>query len=138
MSYNLKLYLRNLRKEKTRILNIISIAITITFALLILFFIQDELSYDKWNKNRKDIYRIETFEKWPAKTFNKATCNPGIGPKLKSEYPEIKSYVRFGKIGDPEVVIEDSEFNEEFFYFADSSVFSIYIFSFDFKLVSKS
>lgn len=126
MSYNLKLYLRNLRKEKTRILNIISIAITITFALLILFFIQDELSYDKWNKNRKDIYRIETFEKWPAKTFNKATCNPGIGPKLKSEYPEIKSYVRFGKIGDPEVVIEDSEFNEEFFYFADSSVFSIF------------
>jgi putative ABC transport system permease protein len=126
MSYILRLYLRNLRKEKTRILNIISLAITITFALLILFLIQDELSYDKWNKNRKDIYRIETFEKWPAKTFNKATCNPGIGPKLKNEFPEIKSYVRFAKIRDPEIVIEDSEFNEESFYFADSSVFSIF------------
>ena len=126
MSFYFKLYLRNLRKERTRILNIVSIAITITFALLILFFIQDELSYDKWNKNRKDIYRIETFETWPAKTFNKATCNPGIGPKLRNEFPEIKSYVRFAKIRDPEVVIEDSEFNDESFYFADSSVFSIF------------
>lgn len=126
MSFKLKLYLRNLRREKTRILNIISIAITIAFVLLILFFIQDELSYDKWNKNRKDIYRIETFEKWPAKTFNRATCKPGIGPLLKNEFPEIKSFVRFVKIKNPRVVIEDSEFNEAFFYYSDSSVFSIF------------
>jgi putative ABC transport system permease protein len=134
MSYQIKLYLRNLRKEKTRILNIISIAITIAFALLILFFIQDELSYDKWNKNRKDIYRIVTFEKWPAKTFNRATCKPGIGPLLENEFPEIKSYVRFVKIRNPRVVIEDSEFNETFFYYSDSSVFSI----FPFELVAGS
>jgi len=134
MSLNLKLYLRNLRKEKTRVLNIISIAITTTFAFLILFFIQDELSHDKWNTHRKDIYRIESFEKWPVKTFNKATCKPDIGPKLKNEFPEIESYVRFSKIRNPIVVIEDNEFNEEFFYYADSTVFSI----FPYKLIAGS
>ncbi len=60
MKKYLLLYYRNLRKERAKILNIISIGLTLTFAILILFFIEDELSYDKWNSNLNNIYRITT------------------------------------------------------------------------------
>ena len=120
------LYFRSLRKEATRILNIISIAITLAFALLILFFVEDELSYDKWNENRSKIYRVATFEKWPAKVFNNATSTVCTGPTLISEFPEIKNFVRFIKIRNPKVLIEDREFNENKFFFADSTLFQIF------------
>jgi putative ABC transport system permease protein len=122
----LALYYRNLRKEKTKILNILSIALTLAFALLILFFVEDELSYDRWNENAKNIYRVATFEKWPAKQFNSATSTACTGPAIKSEFPEIKSFVRFAKIRNSKVLIENQEFNEEKFFFADSTLFEIF------------
>lgn len=126
MKNNLLIYFRNLRKERIRILNLLSMAFTLAFALLILFFVEDELSYDRWNENSNDIYRIATFEKWPAKQFNYATSTICTGPNLKSEFPEIKSFARFSKIRDPRVEIESREFDEENFYYTDSSVFELF------------
>ena len=120
------IYFRNLRKEITRILNILSIGLTLAFALLILFFVEDELSYDSWNKNKSNIYRVATFEKWPAKRFNNATSTVCTGPTLKSEFPEIKSFVRFAKIRNPNVLIGNQGFNEEKFFYADSTLFEIF------------
>ena len=120
------IYFRNLRKEITRILNILSIGLTLAFALLILFFVEDELSYDSWNKNKSNIYRVATFEKWPAKRFNNATSTVCTGPTLKSEFPEIKSFVRFAKIRNPNVLIGNQGFNEEKFFHADSTLFEIF------------
>ena len=90
------------------------------------------MSHDKWNQKRKNIYRVETHETWTAKTFYKATCNPVIGPNLQNEFPEIESFVRFAKFRNAEVRIEDSKFNEEFFFYADTSVF----FLFPYKLIA--
>jgi putative ABC transport system permease protein len=134
MSKYLLIYFRNLRKEQTKILNIFSIGLTLTFAFLILFFIEDELSYDKWNANKDNIYRIASLEKWPAKEFNKATSIFRTGPVLKNEFPEIKSFVRFLKIRNSKVVIDDKEFNEEKFFFTDSTIFEI----FPYKLIEGS
>ena len=120
------LYFRNLRKEKTRILNILSMAFALAFAMLILFFVQDELSYDRWNENRSKVYRVATYEKWPAKNFNTATSTVCTGPTLKSEFPEIKSFVRFSKIRNPKVIIDKKEFNEEKFFYSDSTLFEIF------------
>ena len=120
------LYFRNLSKEKTKILNILSIALALAFAMLILFFVQDELSYDRWNENRSKVYRVATYEKWPAKRFNTATSTVCTGPTLKSEFPEIKSFVRFAKIRNPIVFIDNQEFKEEKFFFSDSTLFEIF------------
>jgi len=126
MRNNLVLYFRNLYKEKTRLLNLLTIAITLTFALLIMFFIEDELSFDRWNTNLNNIYRVETRDKWPAKTFNRATSTICTGPLLTIEFPEIKSFVRFIKLRNPTVIVEDKEFNEKLYYFTDSSIFEIF------------
>jgi putative ABC transport system permease protein len=88
--------------------------------------VEDQLSYDRWNKNANNIYRVATFEKWPAKEFNSATSTVCTGPTLTSEFPGIKSFVRFVKIRNPLVLIESQEFNEEKFFFADSTLFEIF------------
>ena len=103
MNKYLLIYFRNLGKEKTMLLNIFSIGITLAFALMILFFVEDELSYDKWNKNIDNIYRISTLKKWSAKEFNKATSAFATGSVLKKDFPEIESFVRFLKIRNPKV-----------------------------------
>jgi len=122
----LAVFYRNLRKDRTKILNIFSIAITLAFVLLILFFVEDELSYDRWNVNLKNIYRVATYEKWPAKKFNSATSTFCIGPTLKGEFPEINTYVRFIKIRNPHVVVDQRDFKESHFYYADSSLFDVF------------
>ncbi len=132
--YNLFIYFRNLRKERIRLLNLISMAFTLAFALLILFFVEDELSFDRWNENSDHIFRVTTHEKWPAKQFNYATSTHCTGPTLKSEFPEIKSFVRFSRIRNPRVVIESREFDEEKFFYTDSSLFDL----FPYKLVEGS
>ncbi len=127
MLYNyLVLYFRNLSKDRIRLLNILSISLTLAFAMLILFFVEDELSYERWNENSDRIYRVATYEKWPAKQFFNATSTICTGPILKSEFPEIKSFVRFSRNRNTRVVIGSNEFIEEKFFFADSSLFELF------------
>jgi putative ABC transport system permease protein len=126
MKNNVVLYYRNLRREKTRLLNLSAIAITLTFSFLILFFIEDELSFDRWNRNLNNIFRIEVHEKWPAKKFDRATSTICTGPLLQNEFPEIKSFVRFINLRNPKVILEEREFEEKDFYFTDSSIFEIF------------
>lgn len=126
MKRYLLIYFRSLGQEKTKLLNIFSIGVTLAFALLILFFVEDEFSYDKWNKNIDNIYRISTLKKWPAKEFNKATTTFATGEVLKNDFPEILSYVRFLKIRNPKVVVKNKEFIEDNFFFTDSSFFRLF------------
>jgi putative ABC transport system permease protein len=57
--YYLKTAFRNLSRFKTiSIINITGLTIGITVCTLILLFIQDELSFDNFHKDRDNIYRI--------------------------------------------------------------------------------
>ena len=54
--------LRNFRKDKWySMLNILGLTIGITFSLFLIFYITDELSYDRFNKKADRIYRINSF-----------------------------------------------------------------------------
>ena len=57
---NLKITYRNLKKQKLfSFINITGLAIGVTVCLLIYLFIADELSYDKFHKNRNHLFRVE-------------------------------------------------------------------------------
>ncbi|MES1221583.1 MAG: ABC transporter permease [Bacteroidota bacterium] len=54
--------LRNLRKDKWySLLNILGLTIGITFSLFLIFYITDELNYDRYHKNADRIFRIVTW-----------------------------------------------------------------------------
>jgi len=59
MNHHLKLAIRNLLRQRTgSLINIIGFSISLAVCLVILLFIQYELSFDKHNKNYSQIYRL--------------------------------------------------------------------------------
>jgi ABC-type antimicrobial peptide transport system permease subunit len=86
---------RNLWKNKAfSLLNISGLAIGMASAILILLWIRNEVSYDRFHQHKDDIY-----EAWNRGSFDGSLqCwnnTPKIlGPTLKKDYPEIQDVVR--------------------------------------------
>ena len=111
--------LRNIRKYKSySIINIAGLAIGIACFLLIMLWVQDELRYDKFHQNHKQIYRAGSnipFQPAP------------LGPHLKNNFPEVLDATRFYS-NYVDVRYKDKHFDETVFTYADSSVFKIFTF----------
>lgn len=86
----LKIAFRNLLRNKGfSAINILGLSVGMASALLILFWMYNEVSYDRFHKNRDYLY-----DAWNRGTFDgKLQCwnsTPKVlGPTLKAEYPEV-------------------------------------------------
>src|SRR5450432_1578205 len=121
--------LRNFKRDKGySLLNILGLTIGITFSLLLIFYIKDELSYDRYNKNADNIYRVNAFIKEKDKDIMKWASTPfPLGPALKKDYPEVEEAVRFvGGHGKTMYKNGYLKFYEDKVFFADSNVFKIF------------
>ncbi|MBS1916754.1 MAG: ABC transporter permease [Bacteroidetes bacterium] len=122
--------LRNFRRDKWySMLNILGLTIGITFSLFLIFYIKDELSFDKYNEKADRVFRITALIKEPDKdTMKWANTQFPLGPTLKKDYPEVEEFVRF--VGNNITVFKngDLRFYEKKIYFADSSVFNVFTF----------
>jgi len=126
-----KIALRNLFRNKLySFLNIIGLAIGITCCTLILLFVQDELSYDRFHEKAENIYRVNPTLATSERTMYLATNSHVTGPMLKEEFPEVLDFVRFTTYGSRRVVrYEDKTFSEDKFIWADESLFDVFSFN---------
>jgi putative ABC transport system permease protein len=91
----LKIAFRNLIRHKGfSFLNISGLAIGMICTLLILFWVQHELSYDRYNENGRNIYRILQHIQY-SEIVTWAINQGPLGPALKQEIPEIEEQARF-------------------------------------------
>ncbi len=119
---------RNIRKNKFySVLNIFGPAIGITCAILILLYVQEELTFDKHYKNYDRIYRLESDFNISGKPTLAALVPIPMAPTLKDEYPEIKEIARFAGFGLQDILFQykDLRFFEDKIYFTDSTVFKV-------------
>jgi putative ABC transport system permease protein len=132
----IKTALRNLFRNKLySFLNIAGLAIGIACCVLILFYVQDELSFDRFHENSDNIYRLVPTFTTSERTMYMATNAHVQGPMLKSEFPEVLNYVRFTSYGSRKSIqYKEMTFNEEKFLWADDTLFDV----FSFKLVKGS
>ena len=88
--------LRNLKKDKWySLLNILGLTIGISFSLLLIFYIIDELSYDRYNEKADRIYRINAHVKEPDKDTMRWAITPfPMGAALSNDYPEVERLFR--------------------------------------------
>jgi putative ABC transport system permease protein len=124
--------LRNFRRDKWySLLNILGLIIGITFGLLLIFYIKDELSYDHYNEKLDRIFRITSYIKEPDKDMLKwtSTQHP-LGPQLKKSFPEVEESVRFVNDGKDMFQLGDVRLFIEKVFFADSTVFKIFTYPF--------
>ena len=92
----LTIAIRNLMRHKVySMINIAGLAIGIACAVLLLLYIQHELSYDQFHKNADRIYQVvrETRSKDGNTTVGPGTSGP-LGPALLEDFPEIETTVR--------------------------------------------
>ena len=126
----LKIAFRNLMKYKfISSINLFGLTVGITCCLLILSYILHEISYDKYHKNAKNIYRLErTFLNPETKALNLqlGTVAPPYAPLLENDFKEIKKITRLLSNGTTALNYEDKKFNEKNVYFADEKLFDVF------------
>lgn len=120
--------IRNLRRDLGyNLLNIFGLVIGITFSILLIFYIRDELSYDQHHQKAERIHRINAYIQEPDKpVMNWAITQFPLGATLKKDYPEVEEFVRFVPSGKIMYKYGNVKFYEEKIYYADSSIFKIF------------
>jgi putative ABC transport system permease protein len=120
--------LRNFRRDKWySLLNILGLTIGITFSLFLIFYIKDELSYDRYNEKAGRIYRINAHIKEPDKDTMRWAVTPfPMAPALAKDYPEVEEAVRFIGIGKVMYKNGDLRLYEDKVFAADSNLFRVF------------
>lgn len=131
----MKIALRNIFKHKGySLINIIGLAIGMACCLLILLYVNDELSYDRYHENADRIYRVIEEVRLEGVGEESSSMPFPTGDTLPMEYPDVvEASVRFFNFQLPSMSVQygtsnEKLFNEPRFFFADSSVFQIFNF----------
>lgn len=95
MSLHLKLAIRQLKKNRSfSLLNILGLSLGLTTFLLIILYVADELSFDRWNPNAPRIARLNTDLLSDGRLSQFADASPAVAPLLKRDYPEVENVAR--------------------------------------------
>ena len=124
--------IRNFRRDKWySLLNILGLTIGIAFSLFLLFYIKDELSYDRYNEKAGRIYRINANIKEADKDTMRWAVTPfPMGPALSKDYPEVEEAVRFVSNGKTLYKNGEIRLYEDKVFFADSNLFRVFTYKF--------
>src|SRR3954452_4592761 len=121
--------LRNLLRNKIyAFINIAGLSIGLACAMLIILYVKDEVSYDRFHANVNNIYRVVT--QGIDKNGGKGRKDPNTGylqgPKFAQNVPEIKYFVRVQSGGED--IKTGAEVKEQELLFVDSTFFDVFSF----------
>lgn len=108
------------------LLNIFGLATGLAVSIIILLYVQHDLSFDKHHTKHEQIYRIESDFRFNGKEDNYALAPSTLAEMMKAEFPEILAYTRFQVAGRQLFRIGDGQIYQDNLYFADSSVFNVF------------
>jgi len=119
-----KIAIRNLFKNKAfTAINIFGLAVGFTCCLLISGFLYDELNYDKFPKDAKDIYRVEINVE--NKDFYSG-ADVGVGRGIKNAYPEVLDFARLISRKNVFVTSGTNQFKEPAVAWVDSNFLQMF------------
>jgi putative ABC transport system permease protein len=127
----LKIALRNLWNNKEfSAINIGGLAIGIAACLAIFQYVGFELSYDQFHPNGKQIYRVtKKYVQDGVMLDHSAMTYTATGPAMKANFPEVTGATTVSTIyGSGVMSYENTRFNEEKIFFADSAFLQLFNF----------
>jgi putative ABC transport system permease protein len=119
--------LRNFKKDKWySLLNILGLTLGITFSLFLIFYIKDELNYDRYHEKADRIFRIVSYIQEKDKNTNWTITQLPLAITLKKDYPEVEESTRL--LSRERTLFKKGEdgFYETKIYYADSTYFKIF------------
>jgi putative ABC transport system permease protein len=123
----LKTAFRSLLKNKGfTTLNLLGLTLGIATCLLIVFYVLDELSYDRYNEKADRIYRINNQIKFGGNENVYASSPAPAAQAMKNDFPEIEQVVRLQNAGRMRVKKGSEYIQEDHAVYADSSLFAVF------------
>ncbi len=125
---------RNIVRNKLfSFINLIGLSVGIAAVLLIGIYIQNELSYDSFQKNKDSLFRVG-FEYINHGKSSGVTpiFTPPFGPAAQSDFPEVQSFCRISEPHEVFMTKGENKIKSSNICFADSTFFRL----FSFKLYS--
>jgi putative ABC transport system permease protein len=125
----LKVAWRNIvRKKGFSFINITGLAIGMAVCLLILLFVQYELSYDTYHDKAEDLYRLERQWLSPDGSVRGgfASLAPSFVVFLEKEFLEIENAVRIYPVETILASVGDTHYEEKRVYFAEQDIFDVF------------
>jgi putative ABC transport system permease protein len=123
-----KIAVRNIRKNIAfSFINIVGLSIGLACCLLILLYIKDEISFDRFHLQKDHIYQL-TCERTEQDGTNKKFAIAALiqGPAFKQEIPEI---LEFTRVNPKDVIIKkDNNIFSERVTWVDQNFFSVFSF----------
>ena len=124
---------RNIMRDKGfSLINIAGLSIGIASCILIMLFVQDELSYDKFHKNSENIYRVYIEGKFGNNAIKSPFTSNIMAGTMQEELSDVEIATRFLDVSRRIVKYEDKTFVEKRFFYGDENFFKL----FSFELIS--
>ncbi|MBS1745246.1 MAG: ABC transporter permease [Bacteroidetes bacterium] len=118
---------RNIRKNKLfSFINIIGLSLGIATCFIIMLYVQDELSYDRFNKNADNIVRIAFKANISGGAINESSVMPPVAQTMKNDFPEVRDATRLMDYGTIKISYKDKTFDNDRLAFVDPNFFSIF------------
>src|SRR5215831_13983195 len=96
---------RNIRKNKLfSFINILGLSLGIATCFIIMLYVQDELSYDRFNKNTANIARVVFNANISGGAIHEGSVMPPVAQTMKKDFPEVRDATRILDYGVPKII----------------------------------
>ncbi|MDX1284501.1 MAG: ABC transporter permease, partial [Draconibacterium sp.] len=127
----IKTAIRNLLRNKFySLINIVGLAIGITACILIMLYVESEVSYDKFHEKADRIYRVNLYAILKDDEINQSVTSAPLANAIQEEIPAVELSARISGFTQPVIRHNNEAFNERKWYFVDENFFRIFTTSF--------
>ncbi len=124
---NAKLALRNLLKHKLyTIINVGGLAISLSVCMLILLYVNSEISYDNYHPNKDRLYRLALDRFYPDHTSHYALTPFSMAEQAALDFPEVEAFCRIFPGFGINVTYNNETFLENGLKAADKNFFELF------------
>ena len=127
----IKIVFRNIRRNLGfSLINILGLTIGITCSLLIFIYVLDEISYDTFQENYRNIYRVYSETQYPGgqTEISSASFTP-LARVIREECPEVEKTGRYGVRNEIVIKYKENSFTNHLAY-ADPEILNMFTFHF--------
>ena len=122
-----KIAWRNFKKQRTfSIINVLGLSLGIASCFIIMLYVQDELSYDRFNNNADNIVRVIFKADISGGKINESVTMAPVAETMKKDFPEVQDATRIANQGAPKIIIENTTYKDDQFAFVDPNFFNIF------------
>lgn len=126
----LKIALRNLNRQAVySVINILGLAVGMAGFILIMLYVVDEMSYDRFNSHADEVYRVAFRARIMDDYLDVAVSAGPLAPAMEKAFPGVLDATRIEAENESVLIANKSKkFYEDNLIYADTGFFSIFSF----------